>query len=80
MGSSRGDEVHQTFIGLLPGGQHAVAAVGQTEAAAWNSMLFGSSHTAAVGRKSREVFDDVWTQLQRIGNPARSVQTSDRIT
>ena len=34
----------------------------------------------AVGRKSREVFDDVWTQLQRIGNPARSAQAADRIT
>ena len=28
--------------------------------------------SSAVGRKSREVFDDVWSQLQRIGNPARS--------
>ena len=35
--------------------------------------------TRAVGRKSREVFDDVWTQLQRIGNPARSSQVTDRL-
>ncbi|KAI7843407.1 hypothetical protein COHA_003004 [Chlorella ohadii] len=34
----------------------------------------------SMGRKSREVFDDVWTQLQRIGNPARSAQAADRIT
>lgn len=34
----------------------------------------------AVGRKSREVFDDVWTQLQRIGNPVRSAQAADRLT
>jgi hypothetical protein len=34
----------------------------------------------AVGRKSREVFDDVWTQLQRIGNPTRSSQTADDLT
>ena len=34
----------------------------------------------AVGRKSREVFDDVWTQLQRIGNPTRSTQVPDSIT
>lgn len=47
---------------------------------AWHSMLFDPAYAAAVGRKSREVFDDVWTQLQRIGNPARSVQASDRIT
>ncbi|EFN51818.1 hypothetical protein CHLNCDRAFT_59780 [Chlorella variabilis] len=33
-----------------------------------------------MGRKSREVFDDVWTQLQRIGNPARSSQIADQLT
>ena len=35
---------------------------------------------SAVGRKSREVFDDVWTQLQRIGNPARSSPEANRLT
>lgn len=33
-----------------------------------------------MGRKSREVFDDVWTQLQRIGNPTRSSQVADTFT
>jgi uncharacterized protein YbjT (DUF2867 family) len=27
----------------------------------------------SMGKKSREVFDEVWTQLQRIGGPSRSV-------
>ena len=31
----------------------------------------------SMGRKSREVFDDVWAQLQRIGNPTRSVAFDD---
>ena len=31
----------------------------------------------AMGRRSREIFDDVWTQLQRIGSPARSVFVDD---
>ena len=27
----------------------------------------------SMGRRSREVFDDVWLQLQRIGSPSRSL-------
>lgn len=30
-----------------------------------------------LGRQSRRVFDDVWQQLQRIGNPAASRQIDD---
>lgn len=31
----------------------------------------------AMGRRSREIFDDVWTQLQRIGSPTRSIFVDD---
>jgi uncharacterized protein YbjT (DUF2867 family) len=31
----------------------------------------------SMGKKSRAVFDDVWTQLQRIGGPSRSVDLGD---
>lgn len=31
----------------------------------------------SMGRKSRMIFDDVWTQLQRIGGPSRSISPQD---
>lgn len=31
----------------------------------------------SMGKKSREIFDEVWTQLQRIGGPSRSVAPED---
>ncbi|KAL4853981.1 Glutamate-1-semialdehyde 2 [Chlorella vulgaris] len=44
------------------------------------SIAIDDLNPVTMGRKSREVFDDVWTQLQRIGNPARSNQASDGLT
>ena len=31
----------------------------------------------SMGRRSRMIFDDVWTQLQRIGGPSRSISPQD---
>jgi uncharacterized protein YbjT (DUF2867 family) len=42
----------------------------QTDA---DGLSLDNFNPVSMGRKSREIFDDVWTQLQRIGSPTRSV-------
>lgn len=43
------------------------------------SFTLENLNPISMGRKSRQIFDDVWTQLQKIGGPSRSTYAEDTL-
>lgn len=44
-----------------------------------DSFSLENLNPISMGRKSRQIFDDVWTQLQKIGGPSRSTYLDDNL-